>query len=446
MNQGFNPVRQLRAKNHYDTATAEVVTNAARTIPMGETLDLTDLGLTAVFVSAHSIDQSMRWIVHNPSSVYIDANTGSITGLIGDQATIITASHNYNGFDYQCSYSLSILPLPDGTYFIKNAATNRHIDISSLTIQDFAPTCQSEFSGSTTQRWIFTHLGNNVYSIHSADSTTEYYLKGDSVSGQEALISTGGLTEDKKWNIRFTEAGTIVLIAVTGSNNDLSLAATTEGTAIQLLTYSDDENQTDEWLLCPQKDYALMFIGAFLGDPEMIPILESVDTSLTQGSFNGYANTSMSIRELLEHLSSSNTVMCISHGNATSLVCSDGPLTINHVNALAEDAFADLKFVYLCACNTGFGQTIFADNLVNALSEQGADNVLGFGISIRIDEANFWSKHFMYALTELHGSIEMAMAYADAKISLEDKFSDRALTVSEGNRYFVGDASTFPFG
>ena len=432
----------------YDTATEAVVTNATRSIQMGETLSLNDLGLTAAFVSKYSIDQSINWSTIGPSKVSIDKDTGTLTGLMGDKTTTIIATHIYNGINYQSSYSLSITPIPSGTYFIRNAESDKNIDVNNGTLQNSATTRQMSFTGSNTQRWVLTHLGDDVYSIKSAASTTAYYLTGNGSSGHLVMVGTGSLTDTTKWNIRFTENGTFVMGSVAGSNNNLALAvatgATSDGTVIQQLTYTDDANREDEWELCAQKDYTLMYLGYDDNDPQMVPIIEAVDGTLKQREYVGYASRSMTVTELMEHLSSSEVVSCISHGNSTGLLCSGGEITIEMVDSLDASAFDNLTFVYLGACSTGAGQSIFSDNLVNALSTKGAGAVLGFGFLIEVEEADFWSKEFMVSLAE-GNTIGISMAIADVAIANEERFQGRRLTVSESRRYFVGDAATIPF-
>lgn len=432
----------------YDTATEAVVTSATRAVQMGETLSLNDLGLTAAFVSKYSIDQAIEWSTINSSRVLVDEDTGSVTGLIGDTTATITATHTYNGLDYRSNYSLNITPLPSGTYFIRNAASNKNVDVNNGTLQNSATTRQMSFIGRDTQRWVFTHLGESVYSIKSAGSSTAYYLSGSSSAGQLVMIATGSLTEAKKWNVRFTENGTFVLGSEAGSNNNLALAvaqgSTSDGAVIQQLTYTDNANFEDEWLLCPEKDYALMYMGYTVNDPLMIPIINAVDDALKERNFVGYASRTMTVTELTEHLSSSRVVSCISHGNSTSLLCLDGNLSIEVVDNLDAAAFDNLVFVYLGACSTGSGQSMYSTNLVNALSEKGADAVLGFGFLIEVEETDFWSEAFMVALAE-GNSIGTSMTIADVAIANDEKFQGRKLTVSADRRYFVGEATTIPF-
>ena len=266
------------------------------------------------------------------------------------------------------------------------------------------------------------------------------------------MVSTGSLTDAKRWNVRFTENGAFVLGSEAGSNNNLALAvaqgSTSDGAVIQQLAYSDDANHADEWLLCPEMDYALVYIGERLGDPNMDTIIKKVEPKLiSDAQMSGYACTEASVTDLLEYMASSKVVSCISHGRQQSLLCVNQAgyteLTTTTVSNLDEAALDDLVFIYLGACSTGYGGAIY-NNLVNALYNKGVNNVLGFTENVLVDETNYWTEQFMIALAS-GSTIDEAAKAADDALESHDYFKNRTTySVCAQRRLFKGNASTKP--
>ena len=210
------------------------------------------------------------------------------------------------------------------------------------------------------------------------------------------------------------------------------------------MTYTNNSNYNDEWIIVDRKDYTLMFMGYEAGDPLMPPILNSVSTSLhNNANMDGYEYTLLSKNDLLIYLSSSSIFSCITHGEQTSIYTSDGKLTVSDINGLSSNAFDNLEFVYLGACLTGEGKDS-ANNLVNAIYNKGADTVLGFIDEIFVIEANLWTEVFMTTLST-GCTVNTAINAADAAVWEDnDCQSLPFFTMDNAHRYLVGSGALAP--
>ena len=101
----------------------------------------------------------------------------------------------------------------------------------------------------------------------------------------------------------------------------------------------------------------------------------------------------------------------------------------------------DLLFVYLGACKTGMGGGS-ATNLVNSFYSKGVDNVVGFTISVLIDETNFWTTEFMSNIANGQ-SIATAISNADYSIQNDPTLGGR-LSYTISSRLIKGPTTAIP--
>ena len=211
----------------------------------------------AYYYSNYSNNQTFTWEVAPEDSEYAVVNyyTGAVTGLSPGTAMIIGSSSSGT-----VKYTVQVLPIADGTYYIRNWFSDKYIDISDLTIGNNRPIAQWEFKARSTQRWIFTHVGNGAYTIKSTASTNPYYLgvQGDSTADSIPIVlRTGMPTDGMKWTIDITENGTYRLTPLTGKTNNRVLAleagnSVANGKTIQQRHCTwDDYDLLDEWLISP---------------------------------------------------------------------------------------------------------------------------------------------------------------------------------------------------
>ena len=279
----------------------------------------------------------------------------------------------------------TFLPVEEGTYFFKNSEYSAYMQIDN---NASSPTNNGaimelwSFDGADDQRWNLEHVVDGYYKIGSVASGKA--LTAPSALDDSVTQTTYTEAYNQLWYIDINSDGTVSLIPSSSYGNRLAAGDgifTSDGRNVELRSERSDGK--NEWYIFKKKDYTLMYIGYEEGDVLMPPILDSVESALMNNAYmNGYAYTSMNTNDLLMYMSSSKIYSCITHGSPTTIVTSDGHLTISNVNSLDNNAFDSLQFVYLGACETGYGGAS-GNNLVNAIYNKGADTVFGiYGIGL----------------------------------------------------------------
>lgn len=107
---------------------------------------------------------------------------------------------------------------------------------------------QEIFDGANTQRWVVTHVGNEVYTIQSAQNTN-YYLgvAGNSTTnGANVVLRTGTVTNGMKWRIAKGVQG-YKLVSCLSSSRVLKATDSTVASNLVSGTYTADTDYRDEW-------------------------------------------------------------------------------------------------------------------------------------------------------------------------------------------------------
>ena len=94
-----------------DSQTGATIDGGTQYIEYGESRSLTDLGITASFVCAYCINQSISWISRAPSVVSVNSETGAVTGLTAGGTTTIVAKYMHNGIEYEKNYKVQVLSI-----------------------------------------------------------------------------------------------------------------------------------------------------------------------------------------------------------------------------------------------------------------------------------------------------------------------------------------------
>ena len=245
------PPRGVLLFNNNAVAATAVPT---RYVALNETRTLLQMGLeVSVYSGAATTSQSFTWSSSNNAIATVDSN-GAVTGVSAGTATI-TGTNNSGSV----SFPVTVLPVANGTYFLRSWDTDKYVDIKDGAMASNTIIHQWEFGNSSTQKWIFTHLGDGTYSIRSANSTSTYYLgvKDDSADQDAAVVlRTGTITNGMKWKIEKTSSNAYKITPKTGEANNRVLAVgwyalNTDGIDIKQRDYVNDTNYKDEWLLCP---------------------------------------------------------------------------------------------------------------------------------------------------------------------------------------------------
>lgn len=252
-----------------NTETGASAVNTTRYIDPGETATLSDLGIAAAFVSSSSNSQSITWTSSSSSNVTVNS-AGAVTGITPGGTATITATHYHNGSGYQAQYTVKVKPFPDGTYFVRNPASERYLQIDNNDSTNNYSTSgaameQWYYTGDPYQKWNITFRGDGYYSIISAQSGLALSVASSQTgSANVNLIQETYYGYDRqKWAITQTDSGyyKIKPKSSEAASSDLVMAVgssdvgVVDGVKIQQRTFSNDTTYIDEWQICTAVDF-----------------------------------------------------------------------------------------------------------------------------------------------------------------------------------------------
>ena len=247
-----------------DKQTGASVSGNTKYIDPGETVSLSDLGFLATVVCVGRTNQRITITVSGSPGVNYDASAGTITGITGNSEVEITYSHtHYAEGTFSASFYLCAYSIVEGEYYIRNWSTDKYVDIND-TASSSNDICQSTFHGGNAQRWVFTRVDFDIYTIHTSNDATQYYLGvvGDSPNANAGItFRIGTITDGMKWKVEITESGAFKLTALVSVSNNCVLSLGQQhwlfgedGRELQQKTYTQDNNFEDEWLLSAVSD------------------------------------------------------------------------------------------------------------------------------------------------------------------------------------------------
>lgn len=420
----------------YDTATGGLASNAVRYVAPGETLSLSQLQLAISFSSAVTMDQSVTWTVSNPSAVIVNAVTGTVTGLTPCTTTTVTATKIVNGITYTESYTLHVTAVPEGAHFIRSKSSGKYVDIKDQVMANGTVIHQWDFHGGDTQRWVFTHLGDGTYTIHSANSADTYYLGvggTGGVSNRPIVLHRSENLNGTVWDIDITTSGAYKLTPLISSAEnyvlalDLLATANENGDILQLQVYGDDANYKDEWIIFPEGNDAFL-LGVIDSSPghdhqsahrRIIPML----IELGYESYNLVITDNISVADTQDCMEACRIFVSRGHGGSYA----DGTLIVlsenQPIRLRSSDIFdystntpvidlSDCDLMIFVGCQTA---AVDGRSLPDAAVAAGAAAAIGFTGNIECGAANIWTESF-FAYYQLGYSIDTAASRALAKL------------------------------
>ena len=223
-----------------------------RSIDTGS-LSLSSMGYTIKAISSANgliTPSSVTWTSSNASVATV--NSGGTVTFVGGGRTTITASTMVNSISQSISYTLDVKVLNDGTYFLRNIESGLYADMEGTTVSSGVPVEKWTFDGSDSEKWNFTHLGANVYTI-TIGSNSSYYMgvASGAVNDEPGIVLyTGTVTDRMKWKVERGNAGYKI---VSYLNSGYVLAVDTDGTSpgenLILGDWRDNTSYKDEWNL-----------------------------------------------------------------------------------------------------------------------------------------------------------------------------------------------------
>ena len=227
-----------------------------RYIAPEEVRSLGSMGLKLVTYPDASVVQYLQISSRNSNLAQIEGKEDIVGVAPGETSVYICLNQTGDTDVYDASFPLVVTEIPEGTYFLRNKTTECYADIDYQIMEDGRTIHQWEFHGGNTQKWVFTHLGDGTYSIHSKNASTRYYLgvSGDSSTiDQPVVLRTGAITSGMKWTVEKTENGAYKLIPKSGEANGCVLATSKSSSANGAILvqgkYRDNNSYRDEWLI-----------------------------------------------------------------------------------------------------------------------------------------------------------------------------------------------------
>lgn len=334
-----------------------------------------------------------------------------------------------------------------GEYIIRNAGTNRYLDVENQNISSGSKLCQWRIKGRASQRWTITLESNGYYTISQTRIGRKYYMgvQGDQTGNDvQIVLRTGAVTDGMRWKITQTSKGHYKLTAKVSESFGRVLGVganqpNSDGAYIKQRTYVNDSNYRDEWELVGKNGATLT---ASCGTShshgnDHISTFPSVKAVLTQLMFTPVGIEKNATKTcFIERLATSKIIFFRGHGAQKAIATSDKyQVSYGDIQTLSNGALSGVKLVLFGACDTGKGRAS-ANNMVNIIHNKGAKTVIGFSNSVGCYETNYWSNEFFIGLRKT-GNIREALAYA--KTRTKKKFKKNRTT---DNPYVAGNKGT----
>ena len=397
----------------YDTISGAPMTAVNLDVAVNNTKKLKNLGFEISTYPQIYYDGMLTW-----DSVYdnveINGNTNSIKGIQVGQDTII-ASGNIGGQPVSLSIAVTVIPIETGTYFLVNKSLSKYVCAQPYTSGYSDLLGWEDFAGANHQKWVFTYIGDGMYTIHSRNYTEEYtdnhYLcirEGYTSNNPEVALHPGPVTDYMIWRIELTEAGDYRIIPKTGlsSGSVLSIASTAPSKVIHT-TYTEDERYRCEWQIYKNDNIAFL-LGIKDKDPDHDH--SSTHYEIEPGLRNkGYTDiyrvitSEMSKQDFLTNLEMCEIFVFRGHGDVTgegeSYIVTDKAQTIkvkagdiyDYANGVAKVDLSGCEILLFVACYTASG----SQNIAEAAVLAGAKFAIGFKDEILCKSARDFVKLFV---------------------------------------------------
>lgn len=194
--------------------------------------------------------------------------------------------------------------------------------------------------------------------------------------------------------------------------------------------------------------YCNVYPGLNEQDTLIETVRNDIDAAFYNNGYGGHMhilqpnpNNNLNVATFKEHLKTARLVSCITHGNVDRIKLSTGNIFyISDLSSLSSSDLNKLKFVYLGACLTGYGEED-EPNIVNAFYEKGVDMVIGFSTSVVVVECDYWSKHFMIKIAE-GNTVNDSINHAKNQTHLDTNIPTAQL--STNNTYTCGSIYYVP--
>ena len=396
----------------YDTISGTPTNIVKLDIGINNAKSLKDFGLEIATYPQIYHNRMLTWNSNN-GNVEIFGFNNSIEGIrIGQD--IIEVCGNIGGQPISFSIAVTVIPLETGTYFLLNRSLWQYVCAQPYTAGYSELLGWADFKGNNSQKWVFTYLGDNMYTIHSRNYTGEYtdnyYLcirEGYTSNNPIIALHPGPVTDYMIWKIELTEFGDYRIIPKTeiSSGGILSITSTHPFNIVHT-TYTDDERYRCEWRIYKNDDVAFL-LGINDDDPKHNheSTHYEIESDLTD---MGYTNiyrvitSEMSKSDFLTNLEMCQIFVFRGHGSQTqeeSCIITNKAQTIkvmasdlyDYTNGVAKVDLSGCDILLFVACYTASS----AHNIAEAAVLAGAKFAVGFSDIILCSDAHKFILNFI---------------------------------------------------
>ena len=249
-------------------------------------------GLIAVSYSSSNISQRFEWTTTDSSIVSVDDN-GKVFGTTEGNA-VITATSLANGL--KINFLVSILPIANGTYLIKNWHNGCFVTASAQSNTDGSDQVFLSSHGTQVntmvntlkynlQAWVISSYGNGYYTFQLSELKSFYLAVVKDSDGNnyvDLLMCDSEIPYEAQWSIQQTPNGSLKITPRSMLEPQIVLSADTgssgENIPFTLCEYTLDLDFSDEWELAdwgafigtksPELTVSVQLLGELYSDPE----------------------------------------------------------------------------------------------------------------------------------------------------------------------------------
>ena len=205
------------------------------------------------------------WESSPPATATVDEDSGYVTGIWEGESTITATHPNATN---TVSYTLKVLAIPDGIYYLRNREYGKYLQINETDYESPGSTAEQwEYNAGIYQQWQITSLDNGYYSITSVLSGLALSVPaGQTATEDVTLIQQAYAGYDRQqWKITQTTAYNYIIRpkSADGLSVDLVMAAgdfdyiTTYDANIEQRVYTNDTDYGDIWQICSFVDIGM---------------------------------------------------------------------------------------------------------------------------------------------------------------------------------------------
>ena len=202
-------------------------------------------------------DASVQEVIWSSNDTSVVTVSNGVLRAVGSGTTTVTVRSVQGG--KTDSMTVAVPEFEDGTYYLKNKATKKYLDIQGPSNESGAITHQWKMHGYASQQWEFELQTSGYYKIKSVHSGLYLSVENNSSEQNTAVVQKEfNNGSGQLWKVELLNDGAYKLTPKSGESTNRVLASAyygviADGIAVQQRLFVDDTNYKDEWILISRK-------------------------------------------------------------------------------------------------------------------------------------------------------------------------------------------------